>query len=698
MKSIPFALALGAVASLALTPASFAAVSCPDRTLGAISAPSTEAGRACQNAIAKAAASFVKTQVKTTAKCMSAQEPGVCPSAKDVEKAQKSALKARDAVAKSCAGALGDLATSYSTFTSTDDVASCTLSQNNVESRAIAFQVNGTPGVVKANKDRDKCVKTLNSAGVKWSLAALQAINKCLASAIKNGTPGNLTDLCVGHYDAGSFVPPDDVKTKDAIAKAESKLEDGITKSCAVVPTSSLRAINACPEAVTLADIKTCIACNTWDSALSIIAGQYLETGTLVSPGTDALQTAIDAAAPGAKLLIKSGTYQEDVSVTSNVLHSGTQLIGCGGASDERPKLQPPSSGGPYLNGVFAAGIDGLVFQSLEVSGGWQENGIFVTGANGVTFRDLVTDGGDGTKECHHGSNDGGSCTTDADCPPDMDGPGVCVDAVSTYGIFPVESSNVLVELSSAHQIRDAGIYVGSCQGVTMRYNTAIGNVAGMELENSSNGIMHNNYATQNVGGILVFKLPGPTVQRGNDHEISFNVIQRNNVTPNFGIPGTTVAGIPPGTGMVILSTHDSQYHHNIVQNNNSYGFAIIDQQAFDALAGGALGGSYSHTCAAPDVQNKKCNPAAAATDCPITATCNLDQKMFNNEVFGNNVIDDLGIHNGTDPAEGAVGAEDAAYAVIEEDPGGNNNCINGISNTHLQRPLNNTVTTSCGF
>src|SRR5262249_31125602 len=162
-----------------------------------------------------------------------------------------------------------------------------------------------------------------------------------------------------------------------------------------------------------------------------ILQAQYAETGALVSPGTDALQTAVDGAGPNAKLLINSGTYHEDVSITDNTLHSGTQFIGCGGAAEDRPKIQPPTTGGPYANGIFAAGVNGLLFQSLDMSGGWDENGIFVTGANGVTFRDCVTDGSDGGAECVGGSNDGASCTAASECPS-----GVCTPGKSTYGIF----------------------------------------------------------------------------------------------------------------------------------------------------------------------------------------------------------------------------------------------------------------------
>src|SRR6185369_12808624 len=94
--------------------------------------------------------------------------------------------------------------------------------------------------------------------------------------------------------------------------------------------------------------------------------------------------------------------------------------------------------------GFRAAGVDGLHFEGLEVTG-WANDGIFVSGANGVSSRDIYGDG-DNLSTAN-------------------------VDAVSTYAIFPVQSTNVVVEGSEVVNVRDAGIYVGQSQGVIMRHN-----------------------------------------------------------------------------------------------------------------------------------------------------------------------------------------------------------------------------------
>jgi parallel beta-helix repeat protein len=640
MKAMPFALALGAVASLALAPAGFAAISCPDRTPAAITAP-TGASADCQNAIAKAAAGYVKTQIKADAGCMAKGVPGACPSAKDVAKAQKAAIKGQDAVVKACgAAALLGLTSSYQDVTDATAVASCTMSQNNVEGKLLTLIVNGTPVKVDNDKARAKCAKTVNQAGVKYALGALQLINKCLATNISDGTAGDLSPICVGHWNGGSFVAPTDATVSAKLAALQGKMTAAVEKSCGTLPIFSIQAMGACPGASSAADLENCLACETWDSALDILQAQYSETGTYIANGPGALQAAVDASGPGAKLLIGSGTYNEEVTITKECAggtndgaacgsdgdctgggtctspHQGLHLVGCGGATDDRPFVDVPSTGGPYTNGINGAGVDGLLFQSIAV-GDWPENGIFVAGANGVTFRDIFADALD----------------------------------VSKYAVFPIQSNNVLVEGCFVEHVSDAGIYVGQSTNIMVRYNTVFENVAGLEIENSANAEVHNNYANANAGGILVFKLPGLPVQLSNGHNLHHNVSIANN-RANIGTG--TVGLIPDGTGMIVLSNDSSDFHHNFVSDNGSFGLALIDQKILNTLA--VLGG----------------NPEPF----PVTSP---DQKASDNHVFDNYISPST---NATNPDTTAPNATPLAkpilYVIQEEDggPGFNGNCF----------------------
>ena len=54
------------------------------------------------------------------------------------------------------------------------------------------------------------------------------------------------------------------------------------------------------------------------------------------------------------------------------------------------------------------------------------------------------------------------------------------------YGIYPVQSENILIEGSVAIGASDAGIYVGQSKNIVVRDSRAEYNVAGIEIENST--------------------------------------------------------------------------------------------------------------------------------------------------------------------------------------------------------------------
>jgi len=63
---------------------------------------------------------------------------------------------------------------------------------------------------------------------------------------------------------------------------------------------------------------------------------------------------------------------------------------------------------------------------------------------------------------------------------------------------------------------------------------------------------------------------------------------------------------------------------------------------------------------------------------------------MTDNQVYTNTATG-----NGFPPPPGSTSPGDFVYAVIEEDPGGNNNCFNPGGN-QVKRPLANTITSNC--
>ncbi|SHN48394.1 parallel beta-helix domain-containing protein [Erythrobacter sanguineus] len=143
------------------------------------------------------------------------------------------------------------------------------------------------------------------------------------------------------------------------------------------------------------------------------------------------------------------------------------------------------------------------------------------------------------------------------------------------YGIYPVESTGVLVSHSDVSGASDAGIYVGQSSKITVRNSVATDNVAGIEIENSRDAIVTQNYVSRNTGGILVFDLPGLPVMGGGNVLVTNNLVAGNN-TPNFAPPGNIVAGVPRGTGIMVMANERVWIEGNVVYDNPTAPFMVI--------------------------------------------------------------------------------------------------------------------------
>lgn len=144
------------------------------------------------------------------------------------------------------------------------------------------------------------------------------------------------------------------------------------------------------------------------------------------------------------------------------------------------------------------------------------------------------------------------------------------------YGIFPEFGTNGLVTHNVLSGIEDAAIYVGMCDNIHVTNNEVFDNVAGIEIENTRHSIVENNYVHDNTGGILVFITPGLPIKTTFDTIVRNNFIVNNN-TPNFGIPGSTVAGIPAGTGILNMAGDQTTIDGNVITGNKVIGILITD-------------------------------------------------------------------------------------------------------------------------
>lgn len=296
------------------------------------------------------------------------------------------------------------------------------------------------------------------------------------------------------------------------------------------------------------------------------------------------LQAALIAAKPGETILLPEGTFQLTDGLSLDV--DGVTLRGAGQAKTILDFTGQEGAGEGLL--VTSDDVTLMDFGVRNTKG----DGIKSKGADQIIYRYLTVEWTGGPDE-----NNG------------------------AYGVYPVESKNVLVENVTVRAASDAGIYVGQSDNIIVRNSVVEYNVAGIEIENSTNADVYGNIARNNTGGVLVFDLPDLPVTGGNSTRIFDNEIVSNN-TRNFAPAGNIVASVPSGTGVIVManrnvhvfdnkfddnrSAHvlimsyslpftDDRYNplpRDLVLRNNTYGAGGTDPQGDLAPLAAALGGA----------------------------------------------------------------------------------------------------------
>jgi parallel beta-helix repeat protein len=272
------------------------------------------------------------------------------------------------------------------------------------------------------------------------------------------------------------------------------------------------------------------------------------------------LQEALIQAKPGAVIEIPEGSHDIDAPLSLTV--DNVTLRGKGmNKSVLSFKNQASGSAGLLVTSNHFT-IEDLGVEDTK------GDGIKVKGGDGVTIRRFRAEWTGGPKESN-----------------------------GSYGIYPVECKNVLIEESVVKGAADAGIYVGQSTNIVVRRSTAEQNVAGIEIENSAAADVYENIATANTGGILVFNLPDLPMQTGRQVRVYKNQINSNN-TPNFAPKGNMVAKVPAGTGLMILAARGVEIFGNTIRDNASSNVNVISYMTtgnpikdatFDPFTGGVF-------------------------------------------------------------------------------------------------------------
>ncbi len=272
-------------------------------------------------------------------------------------------------------------------------------------------------------------------------------------------------------------------------------------------------------------------------------AGSQIRKGEVFQPGPDVqkrLQRALIAARPGDVIELAAGKFE-----LTGTLSLDVKDVTIRGQGADKTVLdlagQEAGTGGEGLQ--ITAGP--IVIEDLAIENA-RGDALKVTGADGVTIRRVRTEWTGGPSEKN-----------------------------GSYGIYPVQCKNVLVEHCVAIGASDAGIYVGQSQNIVVRHNRATHNVAGIEIENSINADVYENHTSNNAGGILVFSLPNLPAKNGRGCRVFKNEIVANNHA-NFAPEGNIVAMVPPGTGLMIMAYDDVEAFENTFKDNGTVNVGIL--------------------------------------------------------------------------------------------------------------------------
>ncbi|MGI8776206.1 MAG: right-handed parallel beta-helix repeat-containing protein [Acidimicrobiales bacterium] len=269
-----------------------------------------------------------------------------------------------------------------------------------------------------------------------------------------------------------------------------------------------------------------------------------------VRPG-QSIQAAIDAAPPGSTIVVKPGTYRENLTIEKNNI----TLQGTPGQTILKPPANPvgrcvqpgPPGGPPSVIGICVIGngnpdtgtvtspVTGVSVTGFTVRN-FSADGIFVFGGQNTVMQDntLVNNG--------------------------------------EYGVFANTSTGTVILDNRASGSGEAGIYVGDSPNAqaVVKNNTVFGNGFGIFIRSASNGAIVANDAHDNCIGIFFLEAPNSPADWA---------ATRNQVNHNIkACPANDEEGAPPisGGGIVILGGHQIVIQANTVDDNRPSGPTFV--------------------------------------------------------------------------------------------------------------------------
>ncbi|MEK6256043.1 MAG: right-handed parallel beta-helix repeat-containing protein, partial [Chloroflexota bacterium] len=381
----------------------------------------------------------------------------------------------------------------------------------------------GRAAVVASGVDGAFKVPTLRNIALSWPY-------------MHNGIFATLEEVIEFYAQGGGRV--DDVENMDPFVQgfelSDQQTEDLIAFLFALTDESSLSGI---PESVPSGlEVVPSINNPTRELAATYNIPTFTESvssagGQLITmQAGESLQDAADRARPGDTIQIPYSTYNEQVAIDFNDI----TVLGEPNDAGEWPTFD----GQNILTEAITASGNNIEIAFLNIIN-YTDTGILVEGVTGVYLHDLY------------------------------------VENTGTYGLYPVQSTDVLIENTEVTQSNDAGIYAGQCVNVIVRANVVYGNVLGIEVENTVGAEVYNNYAYDNTVGIFIDLLPQLTSQVSLNTKVYNNILEDNN-HENFAKADTAASLMPPGAGIGILAADNVTVYNNKITNHKTAGIGIF--------------------------------------------------------------------------------------------------------------------------
>jgi parallel beta-helix repeat protein len=274
---------------------------------------------------------------------------------------------------------------------------------------------------------------------------------------------------------------------------------------------------------------------------ITVTRGYSVQAQSNIIVVTTTIQSAVDAANPGDMVRIPPGVYHENVLVTKdNVTIEG--------------------SAGAILDGTGLGGSGITVRSSNPIA---RINGFRLTG---LRIQNYVRNGVILNRVDHYRIDHA-----------------EFVDNLA-YGIFPIRSSQGLIEFNRVSGSDDTGIYIGQSSDAVISNNYVTDCTVAISAEVSSHITVQDNKVMDNTIGMLAALLPGLSVTETTNIQITRNLFLRNNRPNPVSDPSDILSQLPTGVGILLFGADQVTVTDNKVMDNNSAGIAVV--QVPPTLAG----------------------------------------------------------------------------------------------------------------